>query len=120
MYGDEDERAAIEAELAATAVELAGIVVDDQVVDRIYDAAHIAGGVATHQVWARKAYIGQMVQAVTAWGRAGMSRASAREKLRAIDADMPIAGGRASAEAHRMTALIYDEVYGTGGRHGGE
>jgi hypothetical protein len=84
--------------------ELAGILITDDQVDWIYDAAHI----------------GQTLEAVTAWRNADISSESAREQLARINHDCPMIGERASAEAHRITDLIHAEVYGQGERDGTE
>lgn len=96
----------------ALQAELAAIPVSDGQVDRIYHAAHVAGGIRTHQMWDRKSYIGRMCQTVIAWRDRGITRESVREQVDAINRDNPMDTERTSAEFHRMNDLIYIEVYG--------
>jgi hypothetical protein len=99
------------------------VYVSDEVVDRIYDAAHFlpaateqfGGSIVHHMVWFRKATIGQFVQIVTCWREAGGSREWAEEEFRQQSVDIPLEGGRDQAEASRINALIIDEVYGPKG-----
>jgi hypothetical protein len=82
------------------------ILIPDEVVDRIYAAAHLlpADTPPVHAVWFRKMWIGRALQEIE-WGRRrGLARADASFDLGTFDE-------RTTAEMQRMRQLILDEVY---------
>ena len=100
--------------------DAAKVLVTDEQVDRIYDAAHVVpnatefAGVklVSHQVWFRKSMIGRMLQMATVMRDDGMPLDKARGIFDGIWAANPEATERHSAESSRILDLVFEEIYG--------
>ena len=90
------------------------IIVPDEYVDRIYEAAHVVPndvGIG-HPVWTRKAFIGEMLQVVFSYRNMDWTREQVRDQFARTEGAACFSNEPGASEYRRIMDLVFVEVFG--------